>query len=479
MRMIIGGRNIDFDRKIEVLNPQDDSVIDTVPAATKKHVDEAMKVAEIGALKMRKLSAFDRYSILLKTAELLDSRLEEFSKVIALEGVKTINEARKEAMRAVNTLTYAAEEAKRIYGEVIPMDGDYRKENRFGYWIREPVGIVLAITPYNDPLNMIAHKTGPAIAAGNAIVLKPTYLTPLSALKLGELYLEAGLPREAISIVTGKSSEIGDALVTDPRPRAITFTGGVEAGEEIIKKAGLKKVMMELGSSSAVIVMEDANLELAVPSIISGSFWAAGQNCIGVQRLYVQEEIYDKFMASFVEKTKSYKVGDKLDESTDMGPMITKEEADRVESWVNEALEKGGRLLTGGMREGNFYWPTILENVPKDAKVVCKEIFGPVVVVFPFKTLEEAIGMANDSDYGLHAAIFTQDLDNALFAAKELRFGGIMVNDSTDFRVDYMPFGGFKKSGLGREGLRFAIEEMTEIKLVAVSLQKIKGALNG
>ncbi len=470
MKMIIGGRWIDTEEKIEVLNPQDDSLIDTVPRATNEHVMEAMKIAEIGAEKMRKLSTFDRYSILKRTAELLESRLEEFSKIIALEGVKTINEARKEAMRAANTLMYAAEEAKRIYGEVIPMDGDYRKENRFGYWVREPVGIVLAITPYNDPLNMVAHKTGPAIAAGNAIVLKPTYLTPLSALKLGELYLEAGLPEEAISIITGKSSEIGDALITDPRPRVITFTGGVEAGEEIMKKAGLKKIMMELGSSSAVIVMDDANLDLAVPSIVSGAFWAAGQNCIGVQRLYLHEKIYDRFMEPFVERTKQYKVGDKLDESTDMGPMITRDEALRVERWVNEAVEMGGRLLTGGEREGNFYWPTILENVPRSAKVVCSEVFGPVVVVFPFKTIEEAVRMANDSDYGLHAAIFTQDVNKALYAARELRFGGVMVNDSTDFRVDYMPFGGYKKSGLGREGLRFAIEEMTEIKLISISL---------
>ena len=470
MKMIIGGRWVDKDEKIEVQNPQDGSIIDTVPSAEGEDVENAYRIAERGADVMRRLSSYERYSILKRTAELLEENLEDFSRIIALEGIKTIREARKEASRAVNTITYAAEEAKRIEGEIVNVDADYREENRFGYWVREPVGIVLAITPYNDPLNMVAHKAAPAIASGNALVLKPTYLTPLSALKLGELFLEAGLPKEALSVITGKSSKIGDVLVKDVRPRVITFTGGVEAGEEIIKKAGLKKVMMELGSSSACIVAEDANLSYTVPSVISGSFWAAGQNCIGVQRLYLQKSIHDKFMEDFVDKIGQYKVGDKLDEVTDMGPMITKEEANRVEEWVNEAIEMGGKLLIGGKREGNFYWPTVLENVPKEAKVVRKEIFGPVVVVSPYETTDEAIREANDSDYGLHAAIFTKDINKALYAAKELRFGGIMINDSTDFRVDYMPFGGYKKSGLHREGLKFAIDMMTEIKFVAINL---------
>ncbi len=472
MKMLIGGKWVDKPEKIEVLNPQDDKLIDTVPSADVSDVEKAYTIAEKGAEIMRKLATYDRYLILKKTAELLDSRIEDFSRTIALEGVKTINEARKETARAVNTLTYAAEEAKRIEGEIVHIDADYRRENRFGYWLREPVGIVLAITPYNDPLNMVTHKSGPAIAAGNALVLKPTYLTPLSALKLGELFLEAGLPEQALSIITGKSSKIGDALVTDPRPRVITFTGGVEAGKDIIKKAGLKKVMMELGSSSAVIVMNDADLELAVPSVVSGSFWAAGQDCIGVQRLYLHKKIYDKFMQDFITQTEKYKVGDKLNETTDMGPMITKEECDRVENWVNEAVQLGGTLLIGGKREGNFYWPTILEKVPKQAKVVTEEIFGPVVVVFPFDTLNEAIEEANDSQYGLHSAIFTSNLNTAHYAAKELKFGGVMINDSTDFRVDYMPFGGYKYSGLYREGLKFAIDVMTEIKMVVINISK-------
>ncbi len=470
MDMIIGGQKVSKDEVIEVLDPQDDSVIDTVPAGDIGDVQAAFEAAEKGAEVMRKLSTYERYKILLDAAQALEKRLEEFSQLIAREGVKTIREARKEAARAVNTLTYAAEEAKRVGGEIVNFDADFRKDRRVGYWVREPVGIVLAITPYNDPLNMVAHKISPAIAAGNAVVLKPATVTPLTAIKFGELLLEAGLPPEALSILTGRASRIADALVTDPRPRVITFTGGTEAGEDIIRKAGLKKVMMELGSSSAVIVMDDADLERAVELSVDGAFWAAGQNCIGVQRMYIHQKVYDRFMADFVARTEKIKVGNKLDESTDMGPMITKKEADRVEQWIQEAVELGGKLLTGGKREGNFIWPTVLEQVPEQAKVVCQEVFGPVVVAYPVGSLEEAIEHANNTEYGLHAAIFTQNLDRAFRAARDLKFGGVMINDSTDFRVDYMPFGGYKKSGLWREGLKFAIEVMTEIKLIAFNI---------
>jgi len=472
MKMILGGEWVDRDEKIDVLDPQDDSLIDKVPSATSEDVRIAFDIAEMGAVKMKKLSSYDRYKILLETALKLEARLEEFSILIAREGVKTIREARKEVRRAVSTLTFAAEEAKRITGEVIPIDADFRKEKRFGYWLREPVGIVLAITPYNDPLNMVAHKLAPAIAAGNAVVLKPTYLTPLSALNLGELLLESGLPKEALSIVTGYSRKIGDALVKDERPRVITFTGGVEAGREIARRAGIKKLCMELGSSSAVIVLEDCQIDLAVQLTVSGAFSAAGQNCIGVQRMYIERKIYERYMEEFVNQTKKLKVGNKLEEDTDVGPMITKEEAERVESWVNEALDMGGRLLAGGERKGSFYLPTVLENVPEDAKVVREEIFGPVVVAFPVNNIDEAIEKTNKSIYGLHAAIFTRDIDKALYASKELRFGGIMVNDSTDFRVDYMPFGGFKLSGMMREGLKFAVDLMTEKKMVIFNLEK-------
>jgi len=469
MKMILGGRFIDRDEKIPVLNPEDDSLIDYVPSATVEDVENAFKIAEEGAKEMERLSSYERYRILRDVSAFVEENLEDFAKTIALEGIKTINEARKEAKRAANTLMYAAEEAKRLQGEILHVDADFRSERREGFWYREPVGIVLAITPYNDPLNMVAHKLSPAIAAGNAVVLKPTYLTPLSAIKLGQAFLEAGLPEKALSILTGKSSIIGDALVTDPRPRVITFTGGVEAGLEISRRAGLKKLMMELGSSSAVIVDFETDIERAASLTADGSFYAAGQNCIGVQRVYIHRKIYDQFVPLMIEATRKIKVGPKLKEDTTMGPMITSEEASRVESWINEAIDAGGKLLIGGERKGNYIMPTIIENPPSHTKLASEEVFGPVVCLFKYDDIDEAIEKANSSKYGLHAAIFTENIHKAMKAIKGLKFGGVMVNDSTDFRVDYMPFGGYKYSGLNREGLRFAIDVMTEIKTVIIS----------
>ncbi len=328
----------------------------------------------------------------------------------------------------------------------------------------------MAITPFNDPLNLVAHKIGPAIAGGNSVVLKPATVTPLSALKLGETFIEAGLPWKILNIVTGKASNIGDALVTDPRGRMISFTGGTEAGLDITKKAGLKKIGMELGSNSPVIVMDDADLPQAVELSVSGAFWAVGQNCIGVQRIYIHEAVYDEFEKMFVEQTKKIKVGFQLDEDTDMGPMITEEEAARVEEWVKEATQAGAELLTGGSREGTHFKPTVFRNMPDTAKLNCEEVFGPVVNLYKVSTLDEAIKLANSVIYGLHGAIFTRSLDNTFKAIKELDVGGVMVNDSTDYRIDMMPFGGVKWSGLGREGIKFALLEMTEPKVVCINL---------
>ncbi len=468
MKMIIGGEFVDKEERIPVLNPEDDSLIDYIPSAGPEDVERAFSLAQEGARDMEKLSSYERYRILRDVSLHVEENLEEYAVLIAKEGIKTINEARKEAKRAANTLMYAAEEAKRLQGEILHVDADFRSEKRSGFWFREPVGVVLAITPYNDPLNMVAHKLSPAFAAGNAVVLKPTYLTPLSALKLAQAFLEAGLPPRALSVVTGKSSRIGDALVSDPRPRVITFTGGVEAGLEITRKAGLKKMMMELGSSSAVIVDFETDVERAAQLTAEGSFYAAGQNCIGVQRVYIHSKIYSEFVEKMLQATSRVKVGPKLDETTTMGPMITREEADRVEAWIREAESAGGRILTGGERKGNYIMPTVIEEPPAHTKVATEEVFGPVVCLYKYQDLDEAIEKANSSKYGLHAAIFTENLHKAMKAVKMLKFGGVMVNDSTDFRVDYMPFGGYKYSGLNREGLRFAIEVMTEIKTVII-----------
>ncbi len=473
MKMLLNGQWVDRDKKIDVIDPFDSSVIDTVPAGNDNDVELALSSAVQGFQITKRMSVYDRAQILYKAAGLISERLEEFATIIAREGSKTINEARKEAGRCVNTITCSAEEAKRILGETIPWDSFPGGEKRKGFYYRFPIGVVLAITPFNDPLNLVAHKLGPAIAAGNSVILKPATVTPLSAIKLVEVLLEAGLPENAIQVITGYGSKIGDPLVSDERVRMISFTGGVEAGKHIASKAGIKKIGMELGSDSPVIVWKDADMQLAVESCVSGSFWAAGQNCIGVQRLLVHREIYDEFKMKFVELTKTYKIGDKLKEDTMMGPMITETEAKRVEQWVNDAVAGGARLLTGGGRKGALVEPTVLENVPADAKVHCEEVFGPTVNLYPVDDLDKAIAQANALPYGLLAAIFTRDIETAFKAAYELDCGGVMINDSTDYRLDSMPFGGVKYSGLGREGLKFSLQEMTEPKVVCFNLPGI------
>ena len=473
MKMLLNGQWVDRDKKIDVIDPFDSSVIDTVPAGNDKDVELALSSAVQGFQITKRMSVYDRAQILYKAAGLISERLEEFATIIAREGSKTINEARKEASRCVNTITCSAEEAKRILGETIPWDSFPGGEKRKGFYYRFPIGVVLAITPFNDPLNLVAHKLGPAIAAGNSVILKPATVTPLSAIKLVEVLLEAGLPENAIQVITGYGSKIGDPLVSDERVRMISFTGGVEAGKHIVSKAGIKKIGMELGSDSPVIVWKDADMQLAVESCVSGSFWAAGQNCIGVQRLLVHREIYEEFKTKFVELTKTYKIGDKLKEDTMMGPMITETEARRIELWVNDAVAGGAKLLTGGKRDGAMYDPTVLENVPADAKVHCEEVFAPTVNLYPVDDLDKAIAQANALPYGLLAAIFTSDLETAFKAAYELDCGGVMINDSTDYRLDSMPFGGVKYSGLGREGLKFSLQEMTEPKVVCFNLPGI------
>jgi glyceraldehyde-3-phosphate dehydrogenase (NADP+) len=470
MKMIIGGKWVDKNDKIEVLNPYDQSVVDTVPRGTAEDVDKAIAIAQKGYEINRDLPVHKRIRILKKTAELMQERFDDLAKTIATEGSKTIAEASKEVGRAINTITISAEEARRLNGETIPFDSAEGSENRVGYYYRFPIGIIGAITPFNDPLNLVAHKLGPAVAGGNSVVLKPATVTPLSALKLAECMLDAGLPGEVLSVITGYGSEIGDVIVSDERIRMISFTGGVEAGERIAKKAGLKKIGMELGSNSPVIVLDDCNLDDAVESCVSGSFWAVGQNCIGVQRIYIQRSVYNKFRDQFVERTKKYKTGHQLDEATDMGPMITEADAIRVIEWVDEAKNMGASVLTGGTREGSLVQPTVLENVPSGAKLDCQEIFGPTVSLYVIDTLDEAIEKSNAVDYGLHGAIFTNDLNNAFYAIKKMDVGGIMINESTDYRVDLMPFGGVKKSGLGREGIKFSLQEMTEPKVVSFNL---------
>ncbi len=470
MKMVIGGQWISKKETIDVHNPYDQSVVDTVPRGDKNDILHAIDIAQTGYEINRDLPAHRRIHILKKAAQLMEERFDNLAITIASEGSKTIKEARKEVGRAINTMTISAEEARRINGETIPFDSADGSENRVGYYYRFPIGIIAAITPFNDPLNLVAHKVGPAIAGGNSVIVKPATVTPLSALKLAECLFDAGLPGEILSVITGPGAEIGEALVTDLRIRMVSFTGGVEAGKHISKIAGLKKIGMELGSNSPVIILKDCDFEKAVESCVSGAFWAVGQNCIGVQRIYIEKDLYPAFRDAFVKRTKKYKTGYQLDEDTDMGPMITLAEAERVMDWVKEAESQGATCLTGGTRVGSLVQPTVMEKMPAGAKLDCQEIFGPVVTLYAVENLDEAIEKSNAVDFGLHGAIFTSNLHAAFDAIKRMDVGGIMVNDSTDYRVDLMPFGGVKNSGLGREGIRFALEEMTEPKVVCFNL---------
>lgn len=466
MKMLLAGQWVDREKTIRVRDPWDDALVDTVPAASTADVETALAAASAARRTARAMSAWERSQVLLETAAIVEGRLEDFARTIAREGSKTIREARKEARRCVNTLTISGEEAKRLLGETIPFDSFPGGEQRRGHFERVPIGVIVAITPFNDPLNLVAHKLGPAIAGGNAVVLKPATVTPLSALKLCEAFVEAGLPAGVLQCLTGHGSVLGDALVSDPRVRMVSFTGGLEAGRRIVAKAGLKKIGMELGSNSPVIVWRDADLEWAAETCVSGAFWAAGQNCIGVQRIYIHRDVYEPFKTMVVERTKAYRIGNKLDEATDMGPMINEGEARRVERWIEEAVEKGAAVLAGGGRRGSLMEPTVLENVPKTATIHHQEVFGPTVNLYPVDDLDEAIAEANSVDYGLHAAGFSRDVETCHRLIEGLDAGSVLINDSTDYRLDSMPFGGVKSSGLGREGIRFSLQEMTEPKVV-------------
>ncbi|MBT2690193.1 aldehyde dehydrogenase family protein [Bacillus sp. ISL-47] len=469
-RMFLAGKWATGERLIEVRDPQDNSIIDTVPAASKEDMLNCIEEAKEGAKIAASLPVHQRMTIINRAADYIEAKKEKYAKTIAKEGSKTIREASKEVARAIQTFRISAEEARRIHGETIPFDQMPGSENRLGYYHRFPIGIIGAITPFNDPLNLVAHKVGPAIASGNAIIVKPATVTPLSALLIAEAFEYAGLPPKVLSVITGYGSEIGDVLVTHPAVRMITFTGGLDAGEQITRKAGLKKISMELGSNSPVIVLKDADLDEAVESTVSGAFWAAGQNCLGVQRVYIEDSVYEAFQQAFVARTNQYCVGDKQSELTDMGPLITEKEAIRVEKLVNEAKEKGAAVLTGGKRNGAYYSPTVLENVPEDCTIAKEEIFGPVVLLYKVSCLDEAISKSNDINYGLQAGIFTKDIEKAHKAIAKMDVGGIMINDSSDYRIDAMPFGGVKNSGLGREGIKFSIQEMTEPKVVCFKL---------
>ena len=466
MRMYIGGEWVDRGDRIPVVNPYDGTVFDTVPRAGIEDVDAAVASAVRGAAVMAEVPAYRRYEMLHRAADLLEERTEDLARTITMEEGKIIGEARTEVGRAVQTIGLSAEEAKRLYGETVPLDAAPTWTGQMGFTLRVPVGVVAAISPFNFPLNLVCHKVGPALAAGNSVIIKPASDTPLSALKLTEILLEAGVPPEAVQCVTGSGGEVGDALVSDPRVRKVTFTGSRDVGEHICRTAGIKKITMELGSNSPLIVMPDADIAKVVSATVASGFANAGQVCIATQRVITSRDVYADYLDALTEGVASISTGNPLDEGVGMGPMVRDGDAARVDEWVKEAVGAGARALVGGEYSGAMYAPTVLADVKPEMRVSCEELFGPAVAVTPFSDIDEAIAMANDTSYGLSAGIFTENLGWAMRFAREVQSGNLHINSGPMWRADLMPYGGLKDSGMGKEGPRYAVEEMTELKMV-------------
>ncbi len=466
--LFIAGEWLAGGTPLEVRNKYDGTPFATVATARAEDVDAAIAAAARAAPEMGRMPAWKRAEILLRASAGIAARREEIARIIATEAGKALKFARIEVDRAVQTFIVAAEEAKRIHGETIPLDAAPAGEGYFGFWQRRPVGVVVAIAPFNFPLNLVAHKIAPALAAGNAVVLKPASTTPLSSVALCEILAAAGLPPGGINLVVGSGRTVGDQLVADPRVAKVTFTGSAPVGRHILGRAGIKKVTLELGNASPVIVAPDADLDLVAKRCAFGAFYNSGQVCLSVQRIYADKQIAEPFMDRLLQATDALVVGNPLDEHVDVGPMIDPGEAMRTEEWVAEAVSEGARVRVGGRREGPVYWPTVLDQVRPGMKVIDQEVFAPVASVLPYDDFEEALAAANASDYGLQASVFTRDIGRVLQAVRTLDFGGVIINDTPTFRVDHMPYGGMRQSGLGREGVRFAIEEMTNIQVIAI-----------
>ena len=432
---------------------------------------EARRAVDAAEAAMREpLPAHKRAEILVRVAGQLGRRHEEVAQTIATEAGKPLKAARVEASRAMSTFTFAAVEARKLAGEMIPMDASQAGAGKLAFTQRRPIGVVGAISPFNFPLNLVAHKIAPALAAGCAVVLKPASQTPFSALLLAELMTEAELPPGWLNVLVGPASEIGDVLVEDERVRAITFTGSGDVGWKLAERAPRKRVKLELGNATPVIVEADADLEDVATRLAANAFSFAGQSCISVQRIYVQRAAYEELVSRFVPKVEALTLGDPLDEATDVGPLIDSGSRERVLEWIEEARAAGAEILTGGSLEGELLRPTVIANAAPELKVSCEEVFGPVCTIAPYDTLDDAIALANGTRYGLQAGIFTRDLKTALSAAQRLEFGGVTVNEAPTFRADQMPYGGVKDSGNTREGPAYAVRELTEEHLVVVEL---------
>jgi acyl-CoA reductase-like NAD-dependent aldehyde dehydrogenase len=467
-RLLVGGEWIETGDWIDVRSPYSGDIVGRVAKAgadeTRRAIDAAVAAME------EPLPAHKRAEILVRVAGYLGKRHEEAARTISAEAGKPMKAARVEAARAMSTYTFAAVEARKLAGDMVPMDASQAGEGKLAFTLRRPIGVVGAIAPFNFPLNLVAHKIAPALAAGCAVVLKPASQTPLSALLLAELEQEAGLPAGWLNVVAGPAAEIGDILVEDERVKLLTFTGSSDVGWALRQRAPRKKVALELGNATPVIVEADADLGEAATKLAANAFAFAGQSCISVQRIYVQRGAYDAFLELFVPLVEALVAGDPGDDATDVGPVIDASAYDRILVWIDEARAMGARVLTGGEADGTVIGPTVIAEPPVDAKVSCEEVFGPVVTVTPYETFDEAIELANGTRFGLQAGIFTANVRRALDAAQRLEFGGVTVNEAPTFRADQMPYGGIKDSGTTREGPAYAVREMTEERVVVLQL---------
>ena len=475
MDMLINGKHISADDLAEVKNPYNGEVIDTVPVSHLNNVDLAIDAAVNAKDSIQEMSAFKISNKLYAVYEKLKDNKDELAELLTKEVGKPINESVVEVNRSIETLKLSAEEAKRIYGETVPLDGGINGKGFFAFTQRVPLGVVAAITPFNYPLNLSIHKIAPAIACKNTVIIKPPINAPLTVMKFAELVNEE-FPDGVINTVTGYGSEVGDALVTSPEVDKISFTGSVATGLLIASRAGMKKVTLELGGNDPLVVLKDADLDRAVNGVMNGAYLNAGQVCMGVKRIIVDESIADEFTQKLVRETKKIKMGDPMDKNTVLGTLIDEDAARMVEETVNNAVKAGAKILTGGKRDGAFYEATVLDNVSPDMDVVVNETFGPVAPIIKVKSIDEAIKVANDTEYGLQAGVFTENFRDGLRCANEIEAGTVFVNKQSTFRTDNMPFGGFKNSGTGKEGVKYAVEEMTKINRIKFKIVYFKNA---
>lgn len=468
VNMLINGKLIEKPEQINIINPYTNEIIDTVPHGNRDDAKEAIEAANKSTKALINVSSREISESLYEIHEEIKKNANIFAKLISIDCGKPIKESISEVERSILTTLLSAEESKRIYGETIPLDACKGGENLVGFTSRIPLGVIGAITPFNYPLNLVVHKIMPAIAAKNAVVLKPSIEAPLTALKLAEimnLYLDPGV----INAVTGFGSEVGDEIVKNNGISKISFTGSVETGLNISNNAGMKKLTLELGGNDPLIVLDDANVDAAVDAALTGAYLYAGQVCIGIKRIILDKKIADEFKDKFVKKTLKLKVGDPLNIHTDIGPLINESAAIKVENKVNNTVNEGAEILCGGMREGTFYMPTVLDNVNSSMELVQEETFGPIAPIIQVNGIEEAVKVANDTKYGLQAGVFTNNINNALIAAKRIDAGSVLINKQSTYRADNMPFGGCKMSGMGKEGIKYAVEDMTKSKLVIMN----------